>query len=412
MRHAAAIGVCAVLISAGATARAGQAGALEQARTYFNVGARAYAAGQFIDAVKAFQEAYKLTPRSGLLFSMAQAYRKQYYLDKKAEHLRAAIKYYRKYLERVPKGGRRADVADALAELEPLADKLQDRAAPEVRPRAQPSTGIMVSSPTPGVQIALDGQAAGKLPFVSDVKPGKHHIVLTASGYKPYERDISVLEGSVVPLDVALRDKPGTLRVRAPAGAHVSIDGREVGSAPLQAIQLAPGRHFIAVTENGREPFSRDVDLGRGRTVTLDAKLPGTTQRTVAWLMLGAGAAAVVGGGVLALAAYRKQSDAQNILDRRQTQNISASDRDAYAGLVTARDRFRAASALTFGAGLAVAATGTVLFIFDEPRVHARRGLERVPGTPKQPQAAPTMEISAAPVFAPGAAGAAVSGRF
>ncbi len=406
------MGVCAALLCFGTGAHADKAGTLEQARTYFNVGARAYAAGQFLDAVKAFEQAHKLTPRPGLLFSIAQAYRKQYYLDKKAQNLRAAIKYYHQYLDRVPSGGRRADVADALTELEPLAEKLQAEGAPAAEPKAKPATQIMVSSPTPGVRITLDGHAAGKLPFVSDVKPGKHHVSLSAPGCKPYERDISVLEGGVVPLDVALEDKPATLRVRAPEGAHVSIDGREVGKAPLSPIQIAPGQHFIAVTENGRQPFSRELDLGRGRTVTLDAKLPGTTQRTVAWLLLGTGAATVVGGGLLALAAYQKQSDAQSILDRRAKQNISASDRDAYAGLVNDRDRLRAGSVMAFGAGVAVAATGAVLFVFDEPRIQPRPGPERAPGAPEPEHKAPSMEISALPIFSPAVAGAAVSGRF
>lgn len=411
MRRGFAIGACALALSAAAVARAADPGALKQARTYFNVGARAYAAGQFLDAVKAFQQAYKLTPRTGLLFSIAQAYRKQYYVDKKPENLRAAIKYYHEYLDRVPKGGRRGDVADALTELEPLAEKLQAETAPAPPPAAKPATQIMISSPTPGVRLTLDGHAAGKLPFVSDVKPGQHHVALSAPGFKPYERDISVLEGGVVPLDVALEDKPATLRIRAPEGAHVSIDGREVGRAPVRPIQLAPGQHFVAVTGNGRRPFAQDLALERGRSVSLDAKLPHTTQRTVSWLLLGTGATAVVGGTLLGLAAYRKQSDAQDILDRRQTRNIQQSDRDAYAQLVLDRNRLRAASVVTAGAGVAIAATGLVLFIFDEPRVRPRSGPEPSPGGRPQHRA-PSMEISAAPVLSPATAGAAVSGRF
>jgi len=403
----------ALVLSVSIGAQAATPDALKKARTYFNVGARAYAAGQFNDAVKAFEQAYKLTPRSGLLFSIAQAHRKQYYLDKKPGDLRVAIKYYHQYLDRVPRGGRRADVADALAELEPLASRLQGETSPSEQPVAnEAATQIMISSPTPDAKLSLDGHAAGKLPFVSDVKPGKHHVTLSAPGFLPYERDISVLEGSVVPLDVPLQDKPGELRVRTREGAHVSVDGKEIGSAPVPPIELPPGGHFIAVTQNGRQAFSRELVLGRGQTTTLDAKLPGTTQRTVAWLFIGTGASAFVAGGVLALAAFKKQSDAQAILDQRTTGNISGSDRDAYAKLRSDRDRFRAASVVTAGAGVAVAATGLVLFVFDEPRVRARSGPERAPGAPGPDHAAPSMEISAAPIWSPTQAGAAVTGRF
>lgn len=406
-----AVVTCVALALPIARAYAEPSDALAKARTYFNVGARAYAAGQFDDAVQAFQQAYKLVPRVGLLFSIAQAYRKQYYLDNKPENLQAAIKYYRKYLARVPRGGRRADVAEALGELEPAAQKLQAEASPGGERPRKPATQIMVSSPTPDVSIELDGHAAGKLPFVSDVKPGKHRVVLTAPGYRDYVREISVLRGSVVPLDVPLVGKPAWLTVRAPAGARVSVDGRQLGSTPLAPVELAAGRHFILVAKNGHEAFSREQSFGRGQTVQVDANLSSTTQRTVSWVLMGAGVSAVVAGGILGFEALRKQSDAQSILDRRTTHNISANDLGAYTQLRNERDQFRSVGLIAAGAGVAVAATGVVLFVFDEPHAATPARPELGPRPTHTPEE-PSMEISAVPLWSPGAAGAELTGRF
>src|SRR6185503_7232665 len=94
------------------------------------MGAKAYDKGDFPAAIEAFQEAYSRTQRPGVLFSIAQAYRRQYALGKNPDDLRAAIQHYRDYLAKDPQGNRRGDTAAALAELEPLAAQLQPGTAP------------------------------------------------------------------------------------------------------------------------------------------------------------------------------------------------------------------------------------------------------------------------------------------
>jgi len=97
---------------------------VDQAKTFFTAGAQAYERGDFLGAIQAFERAYQLAPRPAILFSIAQAYRRQYYIDKKPEPLKSAVANYRKYLEQAPDGNRRADAAQALAELGPAADRL------------------------------------------------------------------------------------------------------------------------------------------------------------------------------------------------------------------------------------------------------------------------------------------------
>src|SRR5205085_10860399 len=47
---------------------------VERARKYFEAGKQAYGAGLFNGAISAFEEAYQLSPRPQIAFSLAQAY--------------------------------------------------------------------------------------------------------------------------------------------------------------------------------------------------------------------------------------------------------------------------------------------------------------------------------------------------
>ena len=302
--HAACLAVLAsVVIAAPATAQPEPAKPqVSDARLYFNAGARAYAAGKYPAAVRAFEEAYRIEPRPGLVFSIAQAYRRQYFLDKSNENLVRAIQHYRKYLALDPDGARRGDTAEALSELEPLSSKL---AASDVAasPAPRPATQLMISSPIDEVTITLDGKPAGLLPYIAAVTPGVHHVALQAKGYLDYERDVRVLDGSVVPLDVTLEEKPARLTVVAPEGAQIAVDGRFRGVAPSPPIALSAGKHFVTITKNGHDAFSREIAVDRDEARSLHAELPGTTQRTAAWLMMGIGGTAFLAGGGLLTAA-------------------------------------------------------------------------------------------------------------
>jgi hypothetical protein len=376
------------------------------ARLYFNAGARAYAAGKYAAAIRAFEEAYRIEPRPGLVFSIAQAYRRQYFIDKGRANLVEAIENYRKYLELDPDGARRGDAAEALSELEPLSSKLapSDAAPAQV---AKPATQLMISSPIEDVTIVLDGRPAGTLPYIAAVTPGVHTVTLRAAGYIDYKRDVRVLDGSVVPLDVTLDEMPAKLTVVAPDGARITIDGRFRGVAPSPAIAIPSGRHLVTVTENGHEAYSREIALERGEAHSLHAELPATTQRTVAWVCFGLGGTAILAGSGLLVAAVVREDSAKSATITTEEELRVHND------TVASRDELRTAGIATAASGLAVAAIGGFLFAFDEPRVEASTSSEGPSGPvrPKRDQP-PGLDVSASPWFSPSGAGAAIRGTF
>lgn len=403
----------AALVAAAPRARAAdQTEAIEQAKTYFDAGAQAYGAGRFAAAVQAFEQAYKLAPRPAILFSMAQAERKAWYVDKHPEDLKHAIEHYHAYLDQVPTGGRRGDAADGLAELEPIAARMapQDGAAAPGAP-AEVKTRLMVTSSTPGAKASLDGGPATDVPLIDDVTPTKHHVHVWADGYFDEERDAIAARGSLVALDVPLREKPALLMVGLDAGASIMVDGRPVATTPLpRPIELPAGTHFVAVSRNGYQAFTREVTLTRGQQTTLPVKLESSGQRKAAWVVLGAGGAALVAGGVFTALALIEQSDAQKVLDAQAKGNIGQGDVAAENSALAARDRWRTAAVASFGGAVGLALVGGALYAFDRPNVELGPPPAETPRKP-EPAIKPT-DLGAAAWFAPGGGGLSVGGRW
>lgn len=390
----------------------------DQAKTLFNVGAQAYESGQFPAAIQAFQEAYRLSPRPGILFSMAQAHRKQYFVSRSPAHLQAALSRYREYIAKVEQGGRRSDAAQAIAELEPIASR-EGVAGPSA-PTAdvKRTTRLMVSSQTSGATIELDGGKPSALPLIVEIKPGKHALRIRAGGYFEEEREIQVAEGGVAALDIPLRERPGQLSVDAVRGAQISVDGRLMATTPLsQPLEIDPGRHLVTVTRNGHKAFGEEIDLGRGESRRVVAGLDLTGQRVASIVLLGAGAAAAIGGGVLAGLAFRQQGIASDIDARRQAGKISCPDAscaelDRYNAAREARDDLRRNAGIVFGGAAAAAVTGLLLFAFDQPSLGATAARRDDKPRPTSPPREAPVEVSAAPTVAPGFYGLGVSGRF
>src|SRR5262249_6577953 len=153
--------------------------------------------------------------------------------------------------------------------LEPVVARLPPEGAPAAGAAAPPpikaQTRLMVESSTPGAMVSLDSEKPGPAPFISEVKPGKHHVVVTSDGYFDGERDVSAIEGEIIPVDMTLKERPAKLTVEGTSGAQISVDGRFTGTVPQQApIELTSGRHLVTVTKSGYKAFSQELDFTRG----------------------------------------------------------------------------------------------------------------------------------------------------
>jgi hypothetical protein len=394
MRALSAILVCAALAAAPRVARADS---VEQAKALFSAGAAAYDKHDYVGAIRAFEGAQQLAPRPAIVFSLAQAHRRQFYVDGNAAHQKTAIDLFRDYVKEVPSGGRHEDAMRALQELGALSPQ-QDVASVSIN-----------ASGTPGARVALDGAAPVEAPLIGPVSPGKHHAVVSADGFVTEARDITAISGQIVALDVPLKEKLARVEIVAPSGAAVDVDGRPSGETPLAApLELGAGPHLIAITKNGHDAYASELELGRGEQRRISAPLPASRQRTIAIDLLLASGALAVGGGVSAALAAVYLGQANDVLALKNSQNIGAPDVARYNQAVDFRAAFLVATAASFGTAAVLAATGLVLYVFDKPTVSAVKS-EKAKPTERKPVPA---DLAVSPLLSPSTVGVSALLRF
>jgi hypothetical protein len=343
---------------------------LERAKASFKAGANAYAAGDYLAAIQALEDAYEISPLPAIAFSLAQAERKQYFVDEQPAHLVRALALFRRYLAEETRGARREDAKLAIAQLEPLLNVEPGKSEPTAKAQARP-TRLMIVSDAPGARITLDDGAATASPLIREVTPGKHRARVQASGYLDAEREVTALSGELLLTEVRLIERPGTLFVSAPAAAEIYVDGVFVGQGgPMVKVSLAPGAHQMHVAQQGRRLARRDIQLGRGKTHTEIVTLEPTTQRTLSQLLFIGGGAAI--GASLVLSAFAV--------------------------------RYRTAAGVGVASAFGMFSTGLFLHELDRPTSPATRRGDELPRSAEKPRTMPRFAfVSAAPATDVGA---------
>lgn len=396
-----------IMLALVALAAPARADGKADAEMLFRAGEKAFNAGQYGAAADAFEQAYAKLPLPAIAFSTAQAYRLQYFIDKQPMRLKRAVELYHAYIDAQKSGGRVSDAASNLAQLEPLLREMQASGANMTAPMPPRQTRLMVMADVDGAHVTIDEQA-GSAPLVEEVKPGEHTVVVTADGYFPVTVKARAVDGEMVPVDVQLKPKPALLDVRAPGGAHVMIDGRPLGSAPVTGAEVPAGKHLITITQGGRVPYARELELSYGKTATVDAELRTTTQRKASRIVL-------VGAGVLALAtglegvaAWSADGDASKLHDQLMTGGQTPADLARYDELRARRDDRVRTTEILGGVGAVVAITGVLMYVLDDPSPEGA-----VPLRDDGAAAPAKKKIDIEPMMGPqGGAGVSISGRF
>ncbi len=401
------------------SARAGEVGPAEvaKAKELFDAGAREYEAGRFEPAIQAFEQAYKIAPRDGITFSIAQAHRRQYTKSNDRKHLTRAVTLYKEYVAKVKEGARVADAIRALGEIEPLLATAPVDTGEAAQSTAPLKTRIVVNIVVPGTQVSIDGGPPKPAPINEEVKPGPHTVTLTAPGYFDEKREIALSEGEIAPANLPQREKPAVLGLTVDSGAEVSIDGRFVGEAPFaRPIELTSGRHFVAVLKNGHETFTKDLDLERGKKTAFEADLSSTTQRDISYVVLTSAAGFAVVAGVFAGLAIERDQAAASLLDARETRELSQTEVADYDDARKDRNLYTGIGIGVGAGGAALALLGIGLFVFDKPRPVAAPTLDSpkvTPGGPRPDTEPSDIEAPSASLrLVPGLTGASLVGEF
>ncbi|HVK68988.1 MAG TPA: PEGA domain-containing protein [Polyangium sp.] len=381
-----------------------------EARAYFETGAREYEKGNYANAVRAFEQAYALTTRPGLLFSIAQAYRKQYGNDGKPQNLRQAVDYYRRYLATDTTGKRRGEADAGIKDIEEILSRLPPEVQSTPAPEEAPSTQISITTQVEDATISIDGGTPRPLEAI-DVTPGKHKVLVQAPGYFPEEREVPAKQGQMTALDVPLREMPAFVSVMGPTGASVTVDGLPKGALPLLGpLQIEAGVRTLSVSLNGFNTFTTELDLGRGKSEDVNATLDRTRQRITSFVLIGGAATSVAGGIVMAFFAADAGYEAKLLNDKRIKDTISDTELDEYLAYRDGQTALRngATAALNVAAGLG--ALAFLLYYFDEPRLTPPR--KKDDKKPQGPSPSRLREIAIVPAVGPGVVGLSFGARF
>ncbi len=388
-----------------------------KARQLFNGGVEAFKSKDYKTAARAFDEAFEIAQKPALLFSSAQALRREYERTEDATVARAAIQRYERYLDLQKTGGRRVDAKRSLVDLQRLVG------AGEGGGSLAQETVVQINSPTKGAVGSLDGGPMQALPFSARIDPGKHEVEVYATGYAPRTETFDISKNEILMFPVALEGKAPELDITGESGAEVIIDGVPMGETPfLRPLELSPGSHLVAVAANGYKPYVEEIDFTYGSQTEVQLDLPMTVQRQAAWGVIATGATIFAGGVVVSALGFVAQAEAAQIDRRLQDEgSISREDAEEYNQLIDDRDRLTGAGSGIAGFGLLVAGTGLLLYLFDEPEIRPppRKSDDEKETEETKPETPESMdvEVMAAPIVVPGVNGVtqwgmSLQGRF
>jgi hypothetical protein len=174
--------VLVLLLGAPAGAQRASAPAVVAAK-HFARGQKLFAQGAYAEAIKAFNEAHRLTSVSAALFNIARCH-------ESLGNVAAALEFYGKALKATNDGAVRADIERRITQLRSLPEK------------------IFVSSEPTGAAVTVDGSASPesqRTPVVLKLRPGEHVLLVAMEGHHLLAQRVVVEAGKELPVHLRLQ---------------------------------------------------------------------------------------------------------------------------------------------------------------------------------------------------------------
>ncbi len=138
---------------------------------------------------------------------------------------------------------------------------------------------LEVKADREGALVYLGDKEAGKTPFAGEVPVGKYKVVInTPDDLYRHEAEVVVKLDDVATLEVKLPFVGSRLNLTTrPAGAKVTLDGKDAGVTPVKDHPMRTGGHKLEVALDGHQAVTRMLKARPGESLTLDLELkPGS----------------------------------------------------------------------------------------------------------------------------------------
>lgn len=278
----------------------------QRARAEFLDGASLVKKEHWAEALAAFERSAKLRSHAVTTFNIGFCERslghytraRRSFVDALAAHEASAAKGAGELSESLVQ-----ETRGYLAELDGLFVRAKVTLAPSDVKLAVDGRPLLVEATSPPVLVAGvrppgDGERTPASTFTLVLNPGQHLFTLRRKGFADAVIQRSFGPAEAPDLDFALDRLPATLEITATEpGAVVSIDGLDVGVAPLK-VSRPLGAYRVLVRKPDYDAYEAEVVLESGETTRMRASLNLEEAAFYERWWFWAGTAVAVGGAV------------------------------------------------------------------------------------------------------------------
>jgi hypothetical protein len=141
-------------------------------------------------------------------------------------------------------------------------------------PTVQFPGALVLSSVVDNAEVFIDGKKVGTTPLPPmPLSAGEHTIKVMKLGFSPFIDVFSINKKKETKLSVEPVPVAGVIKVTVNVEqAHVFVDGKFIGEAPLTA-EMGVGARAVQVSKGGYKDYFQNVDAVAGQEVSIEVAL-------------------------------------------------------------------------------------------------------------------------------------------
>jgi len=249
-----------------------------EARTDYEAGKALYDAADFSGAYAKYRHAYERAKDPRLLWNMAVCEKQQRHYYRVRRLVEQMLDEGKGYLS----SDQESQAKELIAAIRGLVGSLRVAASPR------------------GAEVFIDDERVAIAPVAEPlpIDRGRHTLRVHAAGFVDATRSIDVAGSQEIAVDVALIRETHEAHLIVNAGANdtIALDGAVVAKGHWDA-GVAPGKHRLRVTADGRVPYDAALDLADRTTRSVDVSLERKSGPVWPWIV---GGVAVAAGAAVA----------------------------------------------------------------------------------------------------------------